>query len=100
MSSSSEEEEEDKRVVKKKKNESLSEHSSTPSQEENQDDKVDTLAEELETTLRVSQEAPESLKRVANWIREGHCKRILVLSGAGVSCSAGIPDFRTPGTGL
>lgn len=43
---------------------------------------------------------PDSLQKVAKWIGEGHCKRILVLSGAGVSCSAGIPDFRTPGTGL
>eukprot|EP00559_Dactyliosolen_fragilissimus_P003346 CAMPEP_0184857198 /NCGR_PEP_ID=MMETSP0580-20130426/2361_1 /TAXON_ID=1118495 /ORGANISM="Dactyliosolen fragilissimus" /LENGTH=362 /DNA_ID=CAMNT_0027352653 /DNA_START=16 /DNA_END=1101 /DNA_ORIENTATION=+ len=40
------------------------------------------------------------LFKISNLIREGKCKNITVLSGAGVSCSAGIPDFRTPGTGL
>ena len=41
-----------------------------------------------------------TLEMVAKWIQGGKCKKIVVLSGAGVSCSAGIPDFRTPGTGL
>eukprot|EP00127_Corallochytrium_limacisporum_P006930 Clim_evm16s238 gene=Clim_evmTU16s238 len=33
-------------------------------------------------------------------LAEEKFKRILVVSGAGLSVSAGIPDFRTPGTGL
>jgi len=37
---------------------------------------------------------------VARYIQEHECKRVIVMCGAGISTSAGIPDFRTPGTGL
>lgn len=37
---------------------------------------------------------------IASLIRDGKAKRIIVMCGAGISVSAGIPDFRTPGTGL
>jgi NAD-dependent deacetylase sirtuin 2 len=41
-----------------------------------------------------------SLKGIANYISSGLCKKILVMCGAGISVSAGIPDFRSPGIGL
>ena len=33
-------------------------------------------------------------------MKENKFKRVVVLTGAGLSVAAGIPDFRTPGTGL
>ncbi|KAH7161251.1 Sir2 family protein [Dactylonectria macrodidyma] len=41
-----------------------------------------------------------SLPAVAEYIKSGRAKRIVVLTGAGISTSAGIPDFRSPKTGL
>uniref|UniRef100_A0A7N6AG46 NAD-dependent protein deacetylase n=1 Tax=Anabas testudineus TaxID=64144 RepID=A0A7N6AG46_ANATE len=37
---------------------------------------------------------------VAQYINSGKCKNIICMVGAGISTSAGIPDFRSPGTGL
>jgi len=41
-----------------------------------------------------------TLQSIAEGIKNGHFKNIIVMVGAGISVAAGIPDFRTPGTGL
>ena len=41
-----------------------------------------------------------TIAHIAQAIKSGKSKRIMVLCGAGISVAAGIPDFRTPGTGL
>ncbi|CAH1261878.1 SIRT2 [Branchiostoma lanceolatum] len=54
-----------------------------------------------EETPRPQQVLDEvTVEGIAKYIRDGKCRNIIVLTGAGISTSAGIPDFRSPGTGL
>ncbi|KAL9098429.1 MAG: hypothetical protein Q9163_005905 [Psora crenata] len=41
-----------------------------------------------------------SIESVAEFMRDGRDKKVVVMVGAGISTSAGIPDFRSPNTGL
>ncbi|KAJ3108468.1 NAD-dependent protein deacetylase sirtuin-2 [Phlyctochytrium planicorne] len=41
-----------------------------------------------------------SIDAFVKYLKDKGCKKIVVMTGAGISTSAGIPDFRSPGTGL
>ena len=41
-----------------------------------------------------------SIDGIVEYIKSGKATKIITMAGAGISTSAGIPDFRSPGTGL
>ncbi|KAI3377281.1 hypothetical protein L3Q82_008494, partial [Scortum barcoo] len=45
-------------------------------------------------------EEPQTLEDIAKNIREQKYKKVVVMAGAGISTPSGIPDFRSPGSGL
>ncbi|XP_069699063.1 NAD-dependent protein deacetylase sirtuin-2 [Periplaneta americana] len=58
----------------------------------------DDAKEESEEKIKVLPEP--TLDAVVELIKEGKAKNIITLAGAGISTSAGIPDFRSPVSGL
>ena len=45
-------------------------------------------------------EGKANIEEVCQRLKDGQYKQIIVMTGAGISVSAGIPDFRSPGTGF
>ncbi|CAG4984650.1 unnamed protein product [Colias eurytheme] len=41
-----------------------------------------------------------TLDGIVKWMKNERCQNVITLSGAGISTSAGIPDFRSPETGI
>ncbi|KAK5093492.1 Sir2 histone deacetylase Hst2 [Exophiala xenobiotica] len=59
-----------------------------------------------ESSTPVAEDVPpvtlygRTIEAVADYIKKNNVRKVVVMNGAGISTSAGIPDFRSPDTGL
>nr|CAG8483618.1 5464_t:CDS:2 [Entrophospora candida] len=63
------------------------------------DDAKSAVSNEKTSKLVPTLDSP-TIETIANLIKNGKVNNVIVMAGAGISTAAGIPDFRTPGTGI
>ncbi|RWS28062.1 NAD-dependent protein deacetylase sirtuin-2-like protein [Leptotrombidium deliense] len=98
---------------KSSKNDNKTEKPRADHEEKKEDDSVNLdaslLAEYFRKAMGFGSSKPEkeekvldelSFQGIVKYMKSDKCKKIVAMVGAGISTSAGIPDFRSPGSGL
>ncbi|XP_063301437.1 NAD-dependent protein deacetylase sirtuin-3-like isoform X2 [Pelobates fuscus] len=98
-------------VIPKKKTELLAKNNEllvNDKQDQRQSEKIE---KSKHSTVKLTKKVPEEklnkstikykdMSDIADLILKNRCRKIIVITGAGISTPSGIPDFRTPGSGL
>lgn len=86
--------------MSRKASQTRSTHQNAQSGLKDLSNKLSKIQLNTKTIVRKSSAKSFTVDKLIESIRTGQYKRIVVLAGAGISTPSGIPDFRTPGTGL